>query len=536
MNRRESATANERSAREEALVMPRLIQQVTTGLLALVALCMVVLIIVLAYPVVYGNRIYPGVSVDDVPLGGLTVEEATSLLSDRLPDPEIQGVELRAGDHSWRLSWAEMGQGYAIVGTATAAYRVGRDGPWIEQVLSPWRIRRTGRSMEPHAVPASEAKVQARLEEVASLIYAPPIDAQLHISAEGVTSAPSQPGRALDVEASSASLLQGLRDGATEVELTLVDLPPRLLEPEPAATLARSLLAEPFTLLAEDPLTDYHSEFRAPQTEVARWLEAVPVGEKMLLELDEGAVRNWLLGVAPQLGSERILDVEETLTRTLGALNAGEHQARSAIRHPEGTYVVQPGDVLFDIAYRHGFPQWRVEEANPDVAPDELLIGMELTIPSIDVLFPEPLVPGKRIEIDLPEQRLRAYEDDAQVFEFTCSSGISTTPTIAGQFQVLFKEPQAYAQRWSLEMPYFMAIYYEGPDFANGIHELPIRDDGHRLWAGYLGWPASYGCIILDIGDAERLYSWAPVGTLVRIEGVAPGTPTIEERPEQETE
>ncbi|MGD2147024.1 MAG: L,D-transpeptidase family protein, partial [Anaerolineae bacterium] len=216
--------------------------------------------------------------------------------------------------------------------------------------------------------------------------------------------------------------------------------------------------------------------------------------------------------------------------RTLAALDASEHQVPSLVRHPEATYVVQPGDVLFDIAYRHGFPQWRLEEANPDLEPDQLAVGMELTIPSIDVLFPEPLAPAKRIEIDLPEQRLRAYEDDELVYDFICSSGISTTPTIAGSFQVLFKEPEAYAQRWDLEMPYFIAIYQEGPEFANGIHELPITAGGHRLWSGYLGWPASYGCIILDIGDAEKLYDWAPVGTLVRIEGVAPGTPTYEER------
>jgi hypothetical protein len=262
-------------------------------------------------------------------------------------------------------------------------------------------------------------------------------------------------------------------------------------------------------------------------------MEILTAGDRVLLELDEGAVRDWLLEVAPQLGSERILDVDETLTRTMAALTASEHQAQAAIHHPESSYVVQPGDVLFDIAYQHGFPQWRLEEANPDVEPDELLVGMELTIPSIDVLFPEPLVPDKRIEIDLPKQRLYAYEGGTLVYDFTCSSGISSTPTIAGQFQVLFKEPEAYAQRWSLEMPYFMAIYYEGPDFANGIHELPITAGGHRLWDGYLGWPASYGCIILDIGDAEKLYRWAPVGTLVRIEGVAPGTPTLEERLEQ---
>jgi hypothetical protein len=495
---------------------------------------MAVLVVVLAYPVLYSNRIYPGVSAGDVAVGGLTVEEATSLLTDKLPDPGGKAIELQAGEQSWKLSWAETGRRYDYAGTARAAYQVGRDGLWTEHVLLPWRIRREGRSMAPQVVPADAARVRARLEELAAVVQAPPTDAQVRISAEGVTAVPGQPGTALDVETSSTRVLQGVTDGATEIKLAMVDIPPRVPEPEPASTLARSLLAQPFTLVVHDPLTDYQAEFEAPPRQMATWLEAVISGERMLLELDESAVRDWLLEVAPQLGPERILQVEETLTHTLAALDGGEHQARSAIRHPEGTYVVQPGDTLFDIAYSHGFPQWRLEEANPDVEPDGLLIGMELTIPSIDVLFPEPLVPGKRIEIDLPEQRLRAYQDEELVYDFACSSGISTTPTIAGQFQVLFKEPEAYAQRWSLTMPYFMAVYYEGPDFANGIHELPITAGGHRLWAGYLGWPASYGCIILDVGDAETLYDWAPVGTLVRIEGVAPGTPSYEERMEEE--
>ena len=509
--------------------MSKLVRKLTTGLLAVLVVCMAIMAVVLAYPVLYSNRIYPGVSVGDVAVGGLTTEEATSLLVDRLPDPETGELELQTGERSWQLSWADVGRGYDYVGTAMTAYHVGRDGIWREHVLSPWRIRRQGWSVSPHSVPADAIQVRARLEELASIVYAPPRDAQLLISAEGVTSVPGQPGRDLDVETSSRRVLEALTDGTTAVELALVHIPPRLVEPEPAATLARSLLAEPFTLVADDPLTYYENRFAAPREQMATWLEGVPSGAQILLELDEAAVRTWLLEVAPQLGSERILEVDETLTRTLAALTAGEHQAECVIRHPESTYVVEPGDVLFDIAYRHGFPQWRLEEANPNMASDELLIGMELTIPSIDVLFPEPLVPGKRIEIDLPEQRLRAYEDEV-VYDFTCSSGISTTPTIAGQFQVLFKEPEAYAQRWSLEMPYFMAIYYEGPDFANGIHELPITAGGHRLWSGYLGWPASYGCIILDLGDAETLYDWAPVGTLVRIEGVAPGTPTYEER------
>ncbi|MGD2178890.1 MAG: peptidoglycan binding domain-containing protein, partial [Anaerolineae bacterium] len=458
-----------------------LIRKVTTGLLALLSACIALMVVVLAYPVVYSKRIYPGVSVGDVALGGLTVEEATPLLIDRLPDPNTRAIELQAGERSWQLSWAETGRGYNYAATATAAYRVGRDGPRGEQALSPWRIRLQGRSIDPHVVPASAAQVRARLEELASLIHAPPTGAQLRISAEGVTSIPGEPGRALDVQTSSTRVLQAITEGATEVELAMVDLPRPLAEAEPAVTLAQSLLAEPFTLVADDPLTDYINEFQAAPKQLATWLDAVAAGEKMLLPFDKRAVRDWLVEVVSQLGPERILDGDETLTRTLAALTAGGHQARSVIRHPEGTHVVQPRDTLSNIAYHHGFPQWRLQEENPEVEPDELPMGRELSTPSIDVLFPEPLVPGKRIEIDLPEQRLRAY----------------------------------------------IAVYHEGPQFANGIHELPITSGGHRLWAGYPGWPASHGCIILDVGDPEKLYDWAPVGTLMRIEGVALGTPTV---------
>ena len=74
-------------------------------------------------------------------------------------------------------------------------------------------------------------------------------------------------------------------------------------------------------------------------------------------------------------------------------------------------------------------------------------------------------------------------------------------------------------------MPYFMGFYEEDEDFFNGFHELPITSYGTRLSRGVLGYPASYGCIILDVEDAEALYRWADVGALVRVHGVAPGTP-----------
>jgi lipoprotein-anchoring transpeptidase ErfK/SrfK len=52
----------------------------------------------------------------------------------------------------------------------------------------------------------------------------------------------------------------------------------------------------------------------------------------------------------------------------------------------------------------------------------------------------------------------------------------------------------------------------------NGIHALPILSNGQTLWGGYLGTPASFGCIILSTENARTLYYWADIGTPVVIQ------------------
>ena len=67
-------------------------------------------------------------------------------------------------------------------------------------------------------------------------------------------------------------------------------------------------------------------------------------------------------------------------------------------------------------------------------------------------------------------------------------------------------------------MPHFMGVYRTAPDFTNGIHGLPTLSSGVTLWAGYLGRPVSYGCIVLGLYEAETLFQWADLGTLVIIQ------------------
>lgn len=502
----------------------------------------------------YRRLIYPGVSVTApfapaVDVGGLSRGAARRMLTDHLPNPADQTLTVRVEDQSRQLTWAQVGQGYDIEAAVDAAYRADRDRVWWLAIVVV--LRPTEHVVEAPLKPADPDVVRGYLDAIANEIATAPKDAALAIENGQVVVTDAVPGQQLDAATATNQVLHALASGAGEVELQADAISPRIKTPEPARAAAEAILSRPLTVTVHDPLTGdkesggYRTTLTAPPSEISTWLWIIERDQQYHLNVRPTEARRWLASSIPaearqatpdtransadgggeQNVAERYIDVNTTAARITEALRRGEHSVNAVVQHPERTYIVRPGDVFYDIAYLHGFPQWQLEQANPDVEPGLIDVGQELIIPSIDVLFPHPLVPGKRIEVDLPTQTLTAYEDDVPVFEFSVSSGISTTPTLAGQFQILFKEEDAFAQRWRLDMPFFMGFYEEGADFYNGFHELPITAYGTRLSAGVLGYPASFGCIILDVGDAEALYRWADVGTLVRVYGVAPGTP-----------
>lgn len=461
-----------------------------------------------------------GVTVAGVAVGGRPPDEAAAALARALPAPDVADVILTAAGLEWRLLWADVGQQYDFAATVQVAADAERNA-----------------AIAPVVIPADPARVSAFLETVIAPVLAiAPTEATLTLLNGAAVERPAQAGQQLDVAASASRVLSALAAGDTTVELALAEVPPQRPAPEPARTQAATWLSGPFVLVVDDPLTGpldendlptgYHTEFTASPAEIAHWLTVSEEGDAVRLHVDFQAVRAWVAGVAPQVGAERQLDVTGTWTNLLAAFYAGERRAFARVTHPTGSYTIQPGDTLSLIAYDHQMPLWQFKRANPDVDPGAIDVGQVITIPSVDVLFPHPLIPGKRIDVDLFQQQVRVFENGGQIYTFTVSSGISRTPTIAGQFQILFKEEDAFAKRWLLDMPYFMGVYEEDEGFYNGFHELPITHYGTRLSAGVLGYPASFGCIILDVGDAETLYHWADMGTLVHIIGYAPGTPS----------
>jgi lipoprotein-anchoring transpeptidase ErfK/SrfK len=122
---------------------------------------------------------------------------------------------------------------------------------------------------------------------------------------------------------------------------------------------------------------------------------------------------------------------------------------------------------------------------------------------------------SKYILVDISEQHMYVYENDELIYSFIASTGMGNS-TRVGTFSVLNKIPNAYGATWNIWMPNWLGIYWSG-SLQNGIHALPILPNGATLWAGYLGTPISYGCVVLDTYDAQVLYNWADIGTPVEI-------------------
>lgn len=111
------------------------------------------------------------------------------------------------------------------------------------------------------------------------------------------------------------------------------------------------------------------------------------------------------------------------------------------------------------------------------------------------------------IDVDLSDQMTYAYEGDQIVASFLVSTGTWQHPTVTGQFHIYVK--YVYADMagpgyYLPDVPYVM-YFYSG----YGLHGT--------YWHSNFGTPMSHGCINLTIPDAEWLFYWADVGTLVSI-------------------
>ena len=233
-------------------------------------------------------------------------------------------------------------------------------------------------------------------------------------------------------------------------------------------------------------------------------------------------IRTLILGTALLLSACSVLPSQPSVAM---ALEAPVQPFQSGLQIAKPTYTPSP-TATFTPSPIPPTPTplpLPTETATPVVFADDAFVVIED--------LPGPISPGydntthydspptysgaKYILVDISEQHMYIYEGDILVYSFVSSTGMNNS-TRVGSFNVLNKIPNAYGATWNIWMPNWLGIYWSG-GLQNGIHALPILPNGATLWAGYLGTPISYGCIVLGTYEAQLLYNWADIGTPVEI-------------------
>ncbi|MGD2179457.1 MAG: L,D-transpeptidase [Anaerolineae bacterium] len=193
---------------------------------------------------------------------------------------------------------------------------------------------------------------------------------------------------------------------------------------------------------------------------------------------------------------------------------AGVHSPDSALRDPRdrGQVIVRSDERTGVQATGRAFHTAKGTEItlSPQGVPQDHGLPAPTQVPAEPIFLPaSPLEvgEGRWIDVDLTRQTVTAYEGAAPVRTVTVSTGLPGTPTPVGQFRIWVKfgyddmEGPGYYLR---DVPYTM--YFHG---GYGLHGT--------YWHDNFGHPMSHGCVNLPTPDAEWLFHWAEVGTLVNV-------------------
>jgi lipoprotein-anchoring transpeptidase ErfK/SrfK len=185
---------------------------------------------------------------------------------------------------------------------------------------------------------------------------------------------------------------------------------------------------------------------------------------------------------------------------------------------PSGqTYTVRRGDTLTRISLRYGVSLSLLVQVNGIRNPSLIYVGQTLIIPGSGSPAPAPApapapVPsaptgGRWIDVNLTTQRVIAYEGNVAVRSTLVSTGLPATPTPTGQYRVYVKyvaDDMAGPGYYLPAVPYVM-YFYRG----YSLHGT--------YWHSNFGRPMSHGCVNLPTPEAQWLFNWASVGTLVNV-------------------
>jgi vancomycin resistance protein YoaR len=213
--------------------------------------CAVLAVLVAADYLMNAGRIYRGVEVGDVALGGRTPAEARQIVEEHATGA-LKEIEFSGGPGQFTRTAREMGVSFNIEATVDDAYAVGREGNILERLGERANALVGGVTIPPD-VDYQPGEARAEVEEIASQVNREPKEASVNIYGSQVEVVESREGYKLDNTATMQSADNAIEDMSGQARLIGDVLGPAITtrEAETAAEKARRVLSEQLVFRAQ---------------------------------------------------------------------------------------------------------------------------------------------------------------------------------------------------------------------------------------------------------------------------------------------
>jgi hypothetical protein len=458
------------------------------SLAVVIALCSVAIFAVqLGLSSWYAGKMYPGVAVANVPLGGLNQVDARKKLLEKLKDYK---VSLAAGGQQFTTAPEQAGVNYDIEATLQQAYVTGH-GNWLAP-LGLYRSLHEGKLQFAYSV--NRDQEQRFVQSVVDKVGTAPVDASIVV--ENGVPKPKQDVNGVGL--STEQVVEALNRQIANVDPSVVPLTTssqvariRAADLAPAIEQTKQLLSVPVVI------TYQGKTFHPTPADMGEWVSYdkaapdQPAGLTPKVNLD--GIKHYLQGVSKQVN---VNPVNKKITIENGVSRVDREGS-------EGLSLNQ--DALADQIGK----AFMAKEALAVEAPMQTVAFQTEYNKVVTLAF------GKYIEVNLSQQHLWVYQDHQVIFESPITSGATGAgyPTVQGLFSIQAKQTNRNLNGYAIGYNYNVFVKYWMPFYADyGLHDASWRSNfgGQDYYYG-----GSHGCVNLPDATAAFLYGWADVGTPV---------------------
>jgi vancomycin resistance protein YoaR len=314
---------------------------------SLVMICAIVAA-VMGWQIWHTNRIYGGVTVAGVPVGGLSRSVAFDRVSDSLARYPLPTINVIYNGRQWPITGDDVRASTDLLAAVNRAYLVGRTGGWSENLTAQFAAALGATDISPDVI-LETSQLRYAIDQIAAEIREPARAA----TQMGSVVVPAKAGLDVDVDGTVAALNIALENRTAGqpvmVPLTVIELTPPAENVQPGASatntpassptapamkplLLRDALSglafalDPATLqalsLAGDPTTVDENKLRALLESWAAQIDVTPRNARLRFD---HATQSPVVTQESRAG--RKLDIETTLATVKWALASGDSSA-----------------------------------------------------------------------------------------------------------------------------------------------------------------------------------------------------------------